>query len=85
MDKRDHNQIVRSEIERPPTAPNIHAIIGAVLVAMLVGLLAFQFWPAGNERTAVTSSSPVYRAPTTPPIVKPPTDTQQIVPKSKDQ
>ena len=85
MVEHEHDQIVRSEIETPPTAPDIHAIIGAVLVAMLVGLLAFQFWPAGNERSAVTSSSPVYRAPTTPPIVKSPTDTQQIVPKSKDQ
>ena len=81
MDQREHNQLVRSEIETPPTSPNIHAIIGAVLVAMLVGLVAFQFWPAGNERTAVTSSSPVYRAPTTLPAVKSPTDTQPIVPK----
>jgi len=82
MDQREHDRIVRSEIETPPTAPNIHAIIGAVLVAMLIGLLVFQFWPGDTNRTAV---SPAYRAPTTPPDVRPLTDPEQIVPKSSER
>lgn len=86
MDDREHEKTVRSEIETPRPAPSIHAMIGAVLVAMLIGMLVFQFWPGDTNRTAVTdSSTPVYRAPTTPTDVKPPTDPQQIAPKAPAQ
>ena len=83
MDEHERDKIVRSEFGTRRPASSMPTIITVALIAMLVGLVAFQFWPGDTNRTAVTDSSTrVERAPPTPPAEKPPSDLTQPVPKS---
>ena len=83
MDEHERDKIVRSEFGTRRPASSMPTIIAVALIAMLVGLVTFQVWPGDTNRTAVTDSSPrVERVPTTPPIVKAPSDLAQPVPKS---
>ena len=49
MDEREHDRIIRSEFETPRPASSMPTIIAVALAAILVGLLAVQFWPSGNK------------------------------------
>jgi hypothetical protein len=72
MYENDPDRMLRPRIGEPAEASSTGVIIGGLVAAALVVLLAFSFWPGDNRSgTAVTQNTPRTERPATPPANKP--------------